>query len=142
MHTNTTHTHTRSVLLFVVGAHSHAHAARTHRHTHTHPHKFIVTHLNLVLARLDGKNDPEDHDQLIIPIIINGNHWTLLIIDLRPQTQHVYYFDSLGGKIDTRLQTRLTSVFPTHTLFVLNQQLQFDGFQCGVWVCLFISLGV
>ena len=50
------------------------------------------------------------------------------------------YFDSLGGKIDTRLQTRLTNVFPAHTLFVFNQQLQFDGFQCGVWVCFFISL--
>ena len=28
----------------------------------------------------------------------------------------------------------------TQTHFVFNQQLQFDGFQCGVWVCFFISL--
>lgn len=101
---------------------------------------FYPRPLNSVLDQLDSATDPEDHDQLIIPIIINGNHWTLLIIDLRPLTQHMLYFDSLGGKIDTRLQNRLTNVFPTHTLFVFNQQLQFDGFQCGVWVCFFISL--
>ena len=68
-------------------------------------------------------------------IILNvgGCHWVLLIIDNR--ISRVYFFDPLGHSCPASISRILIQFFPTLLFIDLCTRLQFESFQCGVWVC-------
>ena len=79
-------------------------------------------------------------DNSVLFTIINrgGNHWVLLVLD-NITTKRALYFDSLGQDIPETLCTALSTQFADFIQMNLCPQIQFEGFQCGVWACWLIS---
>ena len=70
-------------------------------------------------------------------IILNvGNcHWVLLIIDSR--VDQWYYFDPLGVSCPPSIVSSIHSVCPSFSFTDVGVRMQFESFQCGVWVSWF-----
>lgn len=70
-----------------------------------------------------------------IPLNIGNSHWTLLALDSRPGKMAVVFWDPLGRACPHRAWTHICSFFDCFRCIDLVSRLQYDGFQCGVWVC-------
>jgi hypothetical protein len=77
---------------------------------------------------------------ILIPININDNHWVLMVMDLRQDEQVVLYFDPLGYDIPRKILPSLSLNYPDLVIHTYRQKVQYDGCQCGVWICWFLSL--
>ena len=69
------------------------------------------------------------------PINTGSNHWVLLITDTRPEVSITTYIDPLGNKCPSTLRNNINTRF-THTQNIDSTgKIQYEGFECGVWVC-------
>ena len=69
------------------------------------------------------------------PLNLERSHWTLLAVDSRVDSHWVVFWDPLGHRCPADLWDKLTNFFVGFTCMDLRARVQYDGFQCGVWVC-------
>lgn len=89
----------------------------------------------------------KDYRYFASPLHINGNHWTLVLVDSEKRT--IEYFDSFAGfpnNIESFLKdtakelSQIDKGKPAYK--VVNKtttRFQNDGYQCGVWVYKFLE---
>ncbi|HEY4832666.1 MAG TPA: Ulp1 family isopeptidase, partial [Waddliaceae bacterium] len=85
----------------------------------------------------DFQQDPRD-----LPYVVGiGDHWTLVYIDRKKQT--IEYYDSLVNYRPATTNAILEEIAKTLNLkleYKITEQLQFDGYQCGMWVLWFLEM--
>ncbi len=91
--------------------------------------------------------DCTDINILAYPIHVSNNHWTLALVDRQKRT--IEYYDSMSGPNThkTDLFKELASKLSKFDLknppykFVnkVEKTLQFDGYQCGIWILYFLE---
>eukprot|EP00644_Phytophthora_capsici_P019463 jgi/Phyca11/133690/e_gw1.645.5.1 len=78
---------------------------------------------------------------VFLPLNLNGNHWTCLVVDGSKAT--IYCYDSMDKRANNKLLTELAEELTTTCLPVAYQitpvhsPIQNDGDSCGLFVCLF-----
>ncbi|KAG1702151.1 hypothetical protein DVH05_009942 [Phytophthora capsici] len=78
---------------------------------------------------------------VFLPLNLNGNHWTCLVVDGSKAT--IYCYDSMDKRANNKLLTELAEELVTTCLPVAYQitpvhsPIQNDGDSCGLFVCLF-----
>ena len=89
----------------------------------------------MVLRNLRSGTRWKSKGLVVLPINMEGNHWTLLAFlnPLNSEPTTVLYFDSLGNAMHPHLRVFLE---PLGLQFISHfGRVQYDGFQCGVWIC-------
>jgi hypothetical protein len=86
-----------------------------------------------VTLQLASKLSFRERNVIFIPIN-TGAHWILVTFDY-PRME-LLLFDSCGSKPPylKKLISSLRNVPPNVTADFVHQRLQFDGFQCGIWI--------
>ena len=72
---------------------------------------------------------------MFVPLNLGRSHWTLLALDSRPRSRCAVFWDPLGYRCPKDIWSKLTKFFIGFILADLQSRVQYDGFQCGVWVC-------
>ncbi len=70
---------------------------------------------------------------MFVPLNLGRSHWTLLALYSRLRFRCAVFWDPLG--YPKEIWSKLTKFFIGFTLTDLQSRVQYDGFQCGVWVC-------
>jgi len=78
--------------------------------------------LNLYLG------DLSENQVIVIPVNVNGNHWTGLVISLIGGVFQGIYVDPFGNSMPPRLERALSNILNINTLYVVQQT---NGFDCG-----------
>jgi tetratricopeptide (TPR) repeat protein len=75
-------------------------------------------------------------NRVLIPINLCQNHWALLYLIYREDTQlsEIFYFDPLGDPFPEEVSTVLSTVFPGREVVNVDKRVQEDGYNCGPWV--------
>ncbi|GLB36846.1 putative ulp1 protease family, C-terminal catalytic domain [Lyophyllum shimeji] len=104
----------------------------------------------IALIRLDKLISSRSVDRLFLPLLVFGNHWTLLRIDLRDNTYSyadcLHHKDSPPPEVLDLIQWWIAALLPgnpplTRTPFKFKLPHQTDGFSCGIIVlCLMASI--
>lgn len=74
------------------------------------------------------------------PVNWPGDHWTLLMFDLRRPAGCIYFVDPRGEAIPSQLRRVVVATFPGAELRCLTGRVQFDGHHCGIWCALVARL--
>jgi hypothetical protein len=101
---------------------------------------------NIDLTRCDQK---KEETKPISCFLEKGNHWVALIIDSRPNAQQLSrdaggkgvltYWDPRGDRIRTpALRSALFQAYPGFLLNEVEETLQSDGWNCAIWMLLFM----
>ena len=67
-------------------------------------------------------------------------HWVLMMMDLRQDERVVLYFDPVGHGIRRDILCLLSLIYSDLNIQTYRQKVQYDGCQCGVWICWVLSL--
>lgn len=96
-------------------------------------------------ARFDSSNFPEQNDYFVCPVSVEGvlgKHITLLFIDKK--TNCIEFYDSKALSIEHPKNSsaktyvnQLKLLFPNSSFKELEYPIQFDGHNCGAYVCWF-----
>ena len=72
---------------------------------------------------------------MFVPLNLGRSHCTLLALDSRLRSRFAVFWDPLGYRCPKEIWSKLTKFSIGFTLADLQSRVQYDGFQCGVWVC-------
>ena len=82
---------------------------------------------------------------LLLLLLLLLGHWIIYVIDCRQNPTTIWKFDPFGERLhqpsqpDRILDQTLKQRYPKCHLLILNERVQYDGCQCGVWCCAFVT---
>ena len=127
-------------------------AARLQSDTKTCPMLHYPVHHTLVVEGLWKRNIFNrvviEKNFLLLPVNMGPNlkgHWIIYVIDCRQNPTTIWKFDPFGERLhqpsqpDRILDQTLKQRYPGCRLLILNERVQYDGCQCGVWCCAFVT---
>ncbi len=77
---------------------------------------------------------------MFVPLNLGSSHWTLLALDSKLRSRCAVFWDPLVYRCPKEIWSGLTKFFTGFILADLQSRVQYDGFQCGVWVCWAVML--
>ena len=93
------------------------------------------------------KENLNSFDQIVIPLLVGGNHWTVVLIS--NLTEQLIYINPFGTNTSSAeaifdswlkfAKTRKEYNFIEWSYDLVEHSIQSDSFNCGVFICIFIE---
>lgn len=100
------------------------------------PQEFLLSNLQMVEAERNKKIKRGDtvKNQILIPLHINTNHWTLLHIKHLESGCRIQFLDPKGWPLSGELNKCLHQIYPNAEIVDFRLKMQDNDDDCGPWI--------